>query len=163
MTLDSPRMRFAQHFTHSINFLSCDQMKRINLLAALSPRFPVTRQPSRSLCDDNEVDSSRSAVSRKISNKPNHSYSMLSLASKLACTMAMILQGYFRILNFFDIAEAIEVDRLRALLGPEAGPLTAAFRHRAPEYSQVQQAPIVESVGSVTLLTNEKLDARIKY
>jgi len=75
----------------------------------------------------------------------------------------MILQGYFRILNFFDIAEAIELEKLRALLGPEAGPLTAAFRHRTPEYSQVQQAPIVESVGSITLLTNEKLDARIKY
>ena len=42
----------------------------------------------------------------------------------------MILQGYFRILNFFDIAEAIELDKLRALLGPEAGPLTAAFRQR---------------------------------
>jgi len=75
----------------------------------------------------------------------------------------MILQGYFRILNFFDIAEAIELDKLRALLGPEAGPLTAAFRHRTPEYSQVQQAPIVESVGSITLLINERLDARIKY
>jgi len=75
----------------------------------------------------------------------------------------MILQGYFRILNFFDIAEAIELDKLRALLGPEAGPLTAAFRHRTPEYSQAQQAPIVESVGSVTLLTNDKLEARIKY
>ncbi|MGD0427636.1 MAG: hypothetical protein ABSC10_13025 [Candidatus Acidiferrales bacterium] len=75
----------------------------------------------------------------------------------------MILQGYFRILNFFDIAEAIELDKLRALLGPEAAPRPAAFRHRTPEYSQVQQAPIVESLGSITLLTNEKLDARIKY
>jgi hypothetical protein len=75
----------------------------------------------------------------------------------------MLLQGYFRILNFFDIAEAIELDKLRALLGPEAVPRPAAFRHRTPEYSQVQQAPIVESLGSITLLTNEKLDARIKY
>src|SRR5580658_291954 len=75
----------------------------------------------------------------------------------------MLLQGYFRILNFFDIAEAIELDKLRALLGPEAAPRPAAFRHRTPEYSQVQQAPIVESLGSITLLTNEKLDARIKY
>src|ERR1700678_4576870 len=75
----------------------------------------------------------------------------------------MILQGYFRILNFFDIAEAIELDKLRALLGPEAGPLTAAFRHRTPEYSQSQQAPIVESVGSITLPTQERVDAQIKY
>jgi hypothetical protein len=71
----------------------------------------------------------------------------------------MMLQGYFRVLNLFDVAEAIELDKLRALLGPEAAPLPPAFRHRTPEYSQVQQAPIVESVGSITLRTGEKLDA----
>jgi hypothetical protein len=75
----------------------------------------------------------------------------------------MILQGYFRILSFFDIAEAIELDKLRALLGPEAAPRPPAFRHRTPEYSQTQQAPIVESVGTIALPANEKLDARIKY
>jgi hypothetical protein len=75
----------------------------------------------------------------------------------------MILQGYFRILSFFDIAEAIDLDKLRALLGPEAAPRAPAFRHRVPEYSQVQQAPIVESVKSITLQTGDKLDARIKY
>ena len=32
-----------------------------------------------------------------------------------------------------------------------------------PEYSQSQQAPIVESVKSITLQTGDKLDARIKY
>jgi len=75
----------------------------------------------------------------------------------------MILQGYFRILSCFDIAEAIELEKLRALLGPEAAPRPPAFRHRTPEYSQTQQAPIVESVGPITLPTNEKLDARVKY
>src|SRR6202041_571876 len=75
----------------------------------------------------------------------------------------MILQGYFRILNFFDIAEAIELDKLRALLGPEAGPLTAGFCHRTPEDSQAQQAPIGESGGSATLLTKEKFGASLKY
>src|ERR1700677_4029956 len=75
---------------------------------------------------------------------------------------SMILQGYFRILSFFDIAEAIDLDKLRALLGPEAAPRAPAFRHRVPEYSQVQQAPIVESVKSITLQTGDKLDARIK-
>ena len=75
----------------------------------------------------------------------------------------MILQGYFRVLSLFDVAEAIELEKLRSLLGPEAAPRPPAFRHRSPEYSQAQQAPIVESVGAVTLATNEKLDARIKY
>jgi hypothetical protein len=75
----------------------------------------------------------------------------------------MLLQGYFRVLNFFDVAEAVDLDKLRALLGPEAAPQPAAFRHRTPDYSQGQQAPIVESVGSITLATGEKLEARIKY
>ncbi len=75
----------------------------------------------------------------------------------------MIVQGYFRMLNFFDIAEAIELEKLRGLLGTEAVPRPAAFRHRTPEYSQSQQAPIVESVGSVTLPTQDRLDAQIKY
>src|ERR1700691_5511971 len=75
----------------------------------------------------------------------------------------MIVQGYFRMQNFFDIAEAIELEKLRALLGSEAVPRPAAFRHRTPEYSQSQQAPIVESVGSITLPTQERVDAQIKY
>src|ERR1700735_1773604 len=75
----------------------------------------------------------------------------------------MVLQGYFRVLSLFDIAEAIELEKLRALLGPEAAPRPPAFRHRTPDYSQTQPAPIVESVTGITLPTNEKLDARIKY
>jgi len=30
----------------------------------------------------------------------------------------MRVQGYFRILSFFDIGEALELQRLRTLLGP---------------------------------------------
>ena len=76
----------------------------------------------------------------------------------------MILQGFLRILSFFDVAEAIEMEKLRVILGPEAAPRSPAFTHRSPEYAQTQQhAPIVESVGPVTLSTSEKLEARIKY
>jgi hypothetical protein len=75
----------------------------------------------------------------------------------------MIVRGYFRILSFFDIAEAIELERLRAILGPEAAPLSPAFAHRSPEYAQSQKAPIVESGGPVTLPTGETLEVRIKY
>src|ERR1700726_2462336 len=75
----------------------------------------------------------------------------------------MIVQGYFRILSFFDIAEAIEMERLRGILGPEAAPRPPTFSHRSPEYAQAQHAPIVESVDPVALPTGEKLDARVKY
>jgi len=45
----------------------------------------------------------------------------------------MIVQGYFRIFSFFDIAEAIEVESLRAILGPAAVPSSAAYTHLTPE------------------------------
>jgi len=75
----------------------------------------------------------------------------------------MIVRGYFRIFSFFDIAEAIKLDSLLAILGPEAAQRAPAFSHRTPEYAQAQNAPIVESVDPLTLLTGEKLDVRIKY
>ena len=75
----------------------------------------------------------------------------------------MIAQGFLRILSFFDIAEAIEMEKLYAILGSEATPRTQAFSRRSPEYAQTQHAPIVESVDPVTLSTGEKLQARIKY
>jgi hypothetical protein len=75
----------------------------------------------------------------------------------------MIVRGYFRILSFFDIGEAIEMEKLRPLLGPTAVPHSPGFAHHAPEYAQVQNAPILDSVGQVTLPTGEKLDATIKY
>ena len=73
----------------------------------------------------------------------------------------MILQGFLRILSFFDVAEAIEMEKLRVILGPEATPRSPAFTHRSPEYAQTQQhAPIVESVGPVTLSSGEIIPAQ---
>ncbi len=75
----------------------------------------------------------------------------------------MFARGYFRIFSFFDVAEAIKLDSLSAILGPEAVPRAPGFAHRTPEYAQAQTAPIVESIAPLTLPTSEKLDARIKY
>jgi hypothetical protein len=75
----------------------------------------------------------------------------------------MRVQGYFRILSFFDIGEAIELERLAALLGPGAVRHAPGFVHQTPEYAQAQNAPIRESVGSLTLASGEKLEASIKY
>jgi hypothetical protein len=75
----------------------------------------------------------------------------------------MNVQGYFRILSFFDVSEAFEVERLNALLGPEASPRSPGFVHRTPEYAQLQTAPIVEATGQIALPTGEKLDSQIKY
>jgi hypothetical protein len=75
----------------------------------------------------------------------------------------MKVKGYFRILSFFDIGEAIELERLPALLGPAAGPDAPGFVHQTPEYAKVQNVPIREPLGSVTLPNGEKLEASIKY
>jgi hypothetical protein len=78
-------------------------------------------------------------------------------------SVPMTVRGNFRILSFFDIAEAIELERLRADLGPEAAPASPAFVHLTPEYAQAQTPPILESLDPVELPTGEKLQSRIKY
>src|SRR5260370_42325448 len=72
-------------------------------------------------------------------------------------------RGFFRILSFFDIAEAIDLDNLHALLGPEAAPRSPGFVHLTPEYAQAQNQPLLESVEPVALPSGEKLEAKIKY
>jgi len=75
----------------------------------------------------------------------------------------IIVRGCVRILAFFDIAEAIDLEALRGLLGPEAAPRSPGFVHLTPEYAQAQNQPILESVNAIGLPTGESLDARIKY
>src|SRR5712671_5897943 len=49
----------------------------------------------------------------------------------------IITRGYFRMLNFFDIAEAIDLEQLRILLGPHRAPLSR-FR---PSHSRIRASP----------------------
>jgi hypothetical protein len=72
-------------------------------------------------------------------------------------------RGYFRILSIFDIAEAIDLEQLRILLGPEAAPRSPAFVHLTPEYAQAQNQPLLESVDPVAIPSGEQLEAKIKY
>jgi hypothetical protein len=75
----------------------------------------------------------------------------------------MIVRGFFRVLSFFDIGEALDLEKLRPLLGPSAVPHSPGFLHRTPEYAQAQNVPILEPIGLITLATGEKLAAIIKY
>src|SRR5258708_13527624 len=75
----------------------------------------------------------------------------------------MIARGYFRILNFFDIAEAIDLEKLRVLLGPEASPRSPGFVHLTPEYAQAQNPPLEEVLGRLGVPGGEKLGGKIKY
>src|SRR6201985_1138230 len=75
----------------------------------------------------------------------------------------MLVQGYFRVLSFFDVSEAFELERLNTLLKPDASPKSTAPVGRAPDYAQAPTAPIIETTGTIELPTGESLDSRIKY
>ncbi|HEY4815894.1 MAG TPA: hypothetical protein VIH67_00590 [Candidatus Acidoferrum sp.] len=75
----------------------------------------------------------------------------------------LITRGFFRMLNFFDIAEAIDLEKLRSLLGSKAAPRSPGFVHLTPEYAQAQNPPLEESLEPVTLPSGEKLGGKIKY
>ena len=75
----------------------------------------------------------------------------------------MILQGFLRILSFFDIAEAIEMEKLRFVLGPEASPRSRPSPTAAPNMHKRNSTPPSSNPRPSTLSTGEKLKARIKY
>src|SRR2546429_279479 len=75
----------------------------------------------------------------------------------------MLVKGYFRILNFFDIGEAFDLEKLRTLLGPAALAHPPAFIQRSPEYAQAQNVPLQEKLAVVKLSAGETLEANIKY
>src|SRR5260370_18448054 len=53
----------------------------------------------------------------------------------------MIAHGYFRILNFFNIAEALYLEKLRSLPRPNAPPPSPASVHLSPEPPQPPPPP----------------------
>ena len=75
----------------------------------------------------------------------------------------MVLRGNFRILLFYDVAEAFDTVKVRELLGSRARPVQRAFPRRTPEYVSFGHPPVVERVGSMTLKTGEQIECSIKY
>ena len=75
----------------------------------------------------------------------------------------MLLRGCFRILLLYDVAEAIDLDKLREMLGPRGGTVKRVFPRRTPEYVRFEHAPIVEPAQPVELDTGERVLCSIKY
>lgn len=75
----------------------------------------------------------------------------------------MLLRGNFRILLFYDVAEAFDTLKLSELLGSRGRPVQRAFPRRTPEYVSFEHAPVVERAGAVALKTGEQLECSIKY
>ena len=75
----------------------------------------------------------------------------------------MGLHGSFRILFLYDVAEAIDLAKLRQLLGPRGGTVKEKLPRRTPEYVRFEEPPVVEPSECVTLQTGEKVNCAIKY
>ena len=75
----------------------------------------------------------------------------------------MRLVGCFRILFLYDVAEGIDPDKLRDLLGPRGGTVRRVFPRKTPEYVRFEQAPIVEPAQPLELPSGERLLCSIKY
>jgi hypothetical protein len=75
----------------------------------------------------------------------------------------MGLCGSFRVLFFYDVAEAIDLAKLRQLLGPRGGAIGEKFPRRTPDYVRFEQPPILEPSENVVLNTGEHVVCSIKY
>ena len=75
----------------------------------------------------------------------------------------MLLRGCFRLLFLYDVGEAIDLKRLRELLGPRGGPIRGVFPRRTPEYVRFEEAPIIEPGESVSLGGGQRVACSLKY
>ena len=74
------------------------------------------------------------------------------------------LRGFFRVLLLYDVAEALDLPKIRERIGPRGGSVEPGFPRRTPEYVRFEQAPIIEAAGPITIrATGEKLRCCVKY
>jgi hypothetical protein len=75
----------------------------------------------------------------------------------------MQLRGTFRLLFLYDVAESIDLDELRILLGARGGPAGQGFARRTPGYVRLEEAPIVEPAEIVTVCPGISVSCPVKY
>ncbi len=73
------------------------------------------------------------------------------------------LKGSFYVLILYDVAEQIQLDRLREIIGAEPPRREPSFKHRAPDYVRFEPSPVVEYAGSLTVSGGDQFESRIKY
>lgn len=74
-----------------------------------------------------------------------------------------MLTGTFRCFFIYDIAEEIDLDELRRLLGLEKPAREPSFRHLSPEYVRFERPPVVHSIPSLRWEGSQEFQARMKY
>lgn len=77
---------------------------------------------------------------------------------------AELLRGFFRILLLYDVADALDLVKIRQMIGPRGGSVEPGFSRRTPEYVRFDEAPITESAGPIVLSgSGENLSCFLKY
>lgn len=73
------------------------------------------------------------------------------------------LRGSFSVLVLYDVADSIDVERLREILGVQPPSREPSFKRPAPEYVRFERPPVVEYLEPVTLSSGEQFLSRAKY
>ncbi len=66
-------------------------------------------------------------------------------------------------LVLYDVADQIQLDRLRDILGAQPPAREPSFKHPAPDYVRFERAPVLEHLDPITIAGGEQFLARIKY
>lgn len=75
----------------------------------------------------------------------------------------MALQGTFRILLLYDVADSISLERLNLILQVERAGRLPSFAHPTPEYVRFELPPVIETLDPIELESGVRLEARLKY
>ncbi len=66
-------------------------------------------------------------------------------------------------LYLYDVAEAIDLDLLRSLLGTRAGPVERPFPRRTPQYVRFEHTPILEPAEPLLIGGDTSASCSVKY
>src|SRR5579864_3138901 len=75
----------------------------------------------------------------------------------------MTCHGSFRALLLYDIADELDLDRVRELFGVSPPVRKPEFKLPAPVYVRFERPPVVEPCESLSLSTGELFEGRLKY
>lgn len=73
------------------------------------------------------------------------------------------LRGSFSVLVLYDVAEQIDLEKLREALGKKPPRREPTFKHPAPEYVRFERPPVVEDLDPVLISSGEQFFSRVKY
>jgi hypothetical protein len=72
-------------------------------------------------------------------------------------------RGSFHALLLYDVADEIDLDRVRALLGAEPPSRKPEFKLPAPVYVRFERPPVAEAAETISLSTGETFAGRLRY